>query len=414
MQIKNVKVAFLEESIIRSGYPMQIGEPEEINRYVADLKYWINHESINDIIKVLEFNPTKTKWTNSDWSKYNQNEFKLSEENNCCIVVIRDAFGEPIREILIDYNSILKLATYKMSKSHDYIMLSKKGDEFDGFSLHRFLLNAKKGEVVDHINRNKDDYRLSNLRKTNHSGNNRNRSSVDLDNVLGVFYRNDRDKFFSRLTLNKKILSLGTFNTFKEAVIARLNGEIKYYKEYSPQLHLCEKYNIENPYKSTNEIELVPNLAYAYKCIKRITNLGTSRPGSGHDCVLKGIHVSFDLQYPEYFSSQLQRYHWIDIVSSQSKMHKIMSKHLTVDDFALPISKYIIDNLNYYIDDGNFRELINELPSGYLKWMGISTNYLQLKTIYSQRRTHKLNDWQEFCNWVETLPMSELIINKKK
>ena len=150
------------------------------------------------------------------------------------------------------------------------------------------------------------------------------------------------------------------------------------------------------------------------KSISRAIKLANTPIGSGHNNWLKGVIVSFDLQYPEYFSPQLQRYHWIDIVSSQSKMHKIMSKHLTVDDFALPISKYIIDNLNYYIDDGNFRELINELPSGYLKWMGISTNYLQLKTIYSQRSTHKLNDWQEFCDWVETLPMSELIINKKK
>ena len=146
----------------------------------------------------------------------------------------------------------------------------------------------------------------------------------------------------------------------------------------------------------------------------RAFKLANTSIGSGHNNFLKGIIVQFDLQYPEYFSPQLQRYHWIDIVSSQSKMHKIMSKHLTVDDFALPISKYIIDNLNYYIDDGNFRELINELPSGYLNWMGISTNYLQLKTIYSQRRAHKLNEWKEFCDWIETLPMSELIINKKK
>ena len=146
---------------------------------------------------------------------------------------------------------------------------------------------------------------------------------------------------------------------------------------------------------------------------ERALKLSNTSNGSGHSNFLKGIIVQLDLRYPEYFSPQLQRYHWIDIVSSQSKMHKIMSKHLTVDDFALPISKYIIDNLNYYIDDGNFRELINELPSGYLKWMGISTNYLQLKTIYSQRRTHKLNEWQEFCNWIETLPMSELITNKK-
>lgn len=146
----------------------------------------------------------------------------------------------------------------------------------------------------------------------------------------------------------------------------------------------------------------------------RAHNLAGCKIGSGHNNFLKGIIVQFDLQYPEYFSPQLQRYHWIDIVSSQSKMHKIMSKQLTAKDFMLPISKLWIDHLNDLITENRFNELINELPMGYLKWMGISTNYLQLKTIYSQRKTHKLGEWQDFCKWIETLPMSELITSKNK
>lgn len=101
-------------------------------------------------------------------------------------------------------------------------------------------------------------------------------------------------------------------------------------------------------------------------------------------------------------------------------MHKIASRRLELEDFTEGVSGSTVDYINALIDmynqtkDSNdFQKLISNLPSGYLKWMGISTNYLQLKTIYSQRRTHKLNDWQEFCDWVETLPMSELIINKK-
>ena len=62
--------------------------------------------------------------------------------------------------------------------------------------------------------------------------------------------------------------------------------------------------------------------------------------------------------------------------------------------------------------DNLFQQIISNLPSGYMKWMGISTSFLQLKTIYSQRRHHKLLEWQEFCDWIETLPMSELIIGK--
>lgn len=147
---------------------------------------------------------------------------------------------------------------------------------------------------------------------------------------------------------------------------------------------------------------------------KRAFKLANTPNGSGHNNFLKGIIVQFDLQHPEYFSPQLQRYHWIDIVSSQSKMHKIMSKHLTSKDFARPLNENWLGVINEMIDECKFEDVINCLPSGYLKWMGISTNYLQLKTIYSQRRTHKLNEWQEFCNWIETLPMSELIISKNK
>lgn len=142
----------------------------------------------------------------------------------------------------------------------------------------------------------------------------------------------------------------------------------------------------------------------------RARRLANNSPGTGHNNFLKGIIVQFDLQYPEYFSPQLQRYHWIDIISSQSKMYKIMAKPLTVNDFELEISSSKIDCLNSYINENKFEELLNELPSGYLKWMGVSTNYLQLKLIYEQRKNHKLKEWKQFCDWIKTLPKSELII----
>lgn len=158
---------------------------------------------------------------------------------------------------------------------------------------------------------------------------------------------------------------------------------------------------------------------------KRAFKLANTPNGSGHNNFLKGIIVQFDLQYPEYFSPQLQRYHWIDIVSSQSKMHRITSRELTSDDFTNETSEYSIEQINNLIEnyklaesnelkDRYFNRIISNLPSGYLKWMGISTNYLQLKTIYSQRKTHKLGEWQEFCKWIEALPMSELITGKNK
>lgn len=446
MKIKNVRVYGLEQSIVRSGYPMQISEPSDIDNEVADLKYWLNSPIINDIIKIIEFKPTNSKWATTGWSKYNQNEFKLSEENNCGIVVIRDTYGNPIKEILIDYEDIIELSNYKMSKSHDYITLSKKDNEYNNWSLHRFLLKAEKGEIIDHINRNKDDYRRHNLRKTTCSGNNINRTSSNENNVLGVFYREDRNSYFARITLNKKPLSLGTYKTFEEAVVARLKGEIVYYKEYSPQLHLCKKYGIENPYELLSDI-YTPNLAKVYNHLKRIKRLSSVNIGTGHDTALKGIIVTMDLKYPQYFTTQLQRYHWVDIVSSQSKMHsltKIKDIRANCNKFVLPsILSEVNDLIEYYNiqdkypfiypcnileDDGYgdlaavcvtvnskeelFQYIISNLPMGFELWMAISTNYLQLKTIYNQRRTHKLYDWKDFCNWIETLPMSELITSK--
>ena len=156
---------------------------------------------------------------------------------------------------------------------------------------------------------------------------------------------------------------------------------------------------------------------------QRALKLAKTPNGSGHNNYLKGIIVQFDLQYPEYFSPQLQRYHWIDIISSQSKMHKITSRKLNREDFTEWVLDDTIRLINQMIRGYNnindpkfkqdsFNQIISNLPSGYLKWMGISTNYLQLKTIYSQRRTHKLADWQFFCNWIESLPNSQLITRK--
>lgn len=156
---------------------------------------------------------------------------------------------------------------------------------------------------------------------------------------------------------------------------------------------------------------------------KRAKKLSKTPVGSGHNNFLKGIIVQFDLQYPEYFSPQLQRYNWVDIISSQSKMHRITNRELTREDFTQDTWAVAIDAINdsirkYNKEDSKivknmyFNEIISNLPSGYLKWMGISTNYLQLKTIYNQRKHHKLQEWKDFCTFIEGLPMSNLIVEK--
>ena len=146
----------------------------------------------------------------------------------------------------------------------------------------------------------------------------------------------------------------------------------------------------------------------------RIDKLSSVKVGTGHDTALKGIIVQFDIRYPEFWSPQLQRYNFVDIISSQSKMHSIAKKPLEQDDFYMPISEYTIGRLNKLIEAGDLETVMNELPSGYMKWMALSASYLSLKTIYSQRKHHKLAFWREFCQWIETLPHSYLITKKKK
>lgn len=166
----------------------------------------------------------------------------------------------------------------------------------------------------------------------------------------------------------------------------------------------------------------------------RAFKLANTPIGSGHNNFLKGIIVQFDLKYPQYFTPQLQRYHWIDIISSQSKMHKLTSVDNIIhssNDFVLCSIANEVNSLIRiynketfpftYVDNSGeksiieskeecFQYIISNLPMGYEMWMGISTNYLQLSTIYQQRKTHKLKrDWEYFCNWIKTLPLSELI-----
>lgn len=147
----------------------------------------------------------------------------------------------------------------------------------------------------------------------------------------------------------------------------------------------------------------------SYDRAKRLSSVKT---GTGHDTFLRGIIVQMDIRYPEFFSPQLQRYKFVDIISSQSKMYSLMKRPIEQDDFYDDIHPGTIAILNIFISNGEFDKAINSLPSGYMKWMGISTNFLALKTIYWQRKNHKLQCWRDFCKMIEELPMSYLITKK--
>ncbi|MEA5061407.1 MAG: hypothetical protein VB015_03255 [Erysipelotrichaceae bacterium] len=151
------------------------------------------------------------------------------------------------------------------------------------------------------------------------------------------------------------------------------------------------------------------------KDIARAIKLGATRNGEGHDNFLKGFLVQMDLTAPLYFWKQAQRYHWFDFVSSQSTMHCLLKFDVSsqcVSDTnkeVISIIQVLVEKYKNIPDtDSNkitkWRELVASLPCGFCLSATMTTNYQQLKTMYLQRRYHKLKEWQVFCTWCESLP----------
>ena len=138
--------------------------------------------------------------------------------------------------------------------------------------------------------------------------------------------------------------------------------------------------------------------------------------GEGHDNALKGIIVQFDLTFSNKAWVEAERYHFLDFISSQSTMHKL-NKFKIADQCNVYVDQRIIDILQEKVDEYNALlerktkgenispdelktarlKMLYNVPSGFELTAGMTTNYQQLKTIYQQRRTHALPDWQMFC-----------------
>lgn len=155
------------------------------------------------------------------------------------------------------------------------------------------------------------------------------------------------------------------------------------------------------------------------KDFKRAIALGNTNPGSGHDQMLTGILVSFDIYAPLFMWKEIQRYTFLNFITSQSTMHRL-SKFAVKQQCVSDTDPIILDRYQVLLDDFNtnyaslpendpirkskWRTLVASLPSGFVLGATMTTNYRQLKTIYYQRRNHRLKEWDKFCDWCETLP----------
>ena len=144
--------------------------------------------------------------------------------------------------------------------------------------------------------------------------------------------------------------------------------------------------------------------------VARTVGLGSVPTGTGHDNFLNGIVVQFDLTYTVKAWTEAERYHFFDFVSSQSTMHRIAKFDLDkqyieyVDPRMINIMQELVDTYNRTKDPEDYLRCLYSNPCGFKLTAGMTTNYRQLKTIYQQRKNHRLPEWREFCRWCETLP----------
>lgn len=154
------------------------------------------------------------------------------------------------------------------------------------------------------------------------------------------------------------------------------------------------------------------------------------KAGSEHRKFMRYIIVTFDLTAPMYVWSQVDTYKIGTVRNSTSKMHKLLAKEFSLDDFetegltdeAKGALFAVIDTLNTWRkrylelpEDAKAEKrqlwdaILKLLPESYCQTSTLLMNYEVLRNIYRQRKTHKLREWRAFCAWISDLPYSKLI-----
>lgn len=148
------------------------------------------------------------------------------------------------------------------------------------------------------------------------------------------------------------------------------------------------------------------------------------RSGSDHAKYRRMIVVTMDIVAPLYWWKEFDTYKVGTVANSCSTMHKIAEKEFTLEDFSHEhmniASETCLETTIGYLnlfrqsflenhDKDNWWQMIQLLPSSYNQRRTILLNYEVLANIYKSRKNHKLDEWREFCKWIESLPNSFLI-----
>ena len=448
MVISNLHIYGLDNAIRGSKFPMCV----DVNNPTAEwelgnLNYWLQFGNfLFDFVRYQD--------------KYNQNK-GLNNRNSCIFCgsnnnvnkVIRydnnfycskcihqiDRYGHPFetspkytlyddyvemevygykqnnQKVKISYESLPSVFYEKWTTNGDKYVRNTK-DEL----LHSFLFKdiLQTNEVVDHINRDIYDNRLCNLRICTRQENamNCNVSRNNKTGVTGISWSKDKNKWRSHIYVNRKQKFLGYYSDFDSAVKSRLLAEHIYFGEFAPQQHLYEKYNIEIQSSQPKQDKNIYNLNEAIKGLKRAIKLGQTGIGQAHDQYLTAIIAQFDLTFTVKAWTEAERYHFFDFISSQSTMHRI-SKFELNNQYSEYVDKRIIDIMNELKDKYNqtqnkedYLRLLYSNPCGFKLTAAMTTNFRQLKTIYYQRKNHRLPEWREFCQQLEEIPEFKVLV----
>lgn len=148
------------------------------------------------------------------------------------------------------------------------------------------------------------------------------------------------------------------------------------------------------------------------------------KAGPDHSKFMRMINVTLDIVAPLYWWKEADTYKVGTVANSTSTMHHIHTKEFTIDDFShehLSVSSQeimhgVIKELNVYRRMFNasknkeyWWQMIQLLPSSYNYLRTVQLNYQVLRDMYHARNNHRLDEWGDFCKWIETLPYSELI-----
>ena len=158
--------------------------------------------------------------------------------------------------------------------------------------------------------------------------------------------------------------------------------------------------------------------------------------GTDHRKFMRMIIVYLDITAPLYWWKEFDTYKVGTVANSCSTMHKIQEKEFTLEDFSCEHLLDHAETYNGYVSTSvlecvigalnEFRKLylktknkaywwqmIQLLPSSYNQRRTVMLNYEVLANMYKSRRHHKLDEWHTFCDWIESLPYSDLIVGKE-